>query len=294
MFQQALFAIWTLLTQAAASLPIVAALTLVAGRRGEARAALYGASLLANFGVCLASLATPYYLASYLREVLHFNAPWRQMLAPLLSAPGMPWLSATLAWLAGLIFFAFGAWRAAKKRAGFSADKLPVKNLKSEFASLLAAGACFFASFILINWPFAGLPEGLAQDQAYMAIFRKGFRDYFLAFCPAGALSLTAFNYFARTWPPRLMPQAARWLSFWALAGCAPTLLIAWGTITGLSMRGSGVLARMSGHISALFCLSAALCLWAFILWKPKFWRPLGLAACAALIASALAPIMLK
>lgn len=154
--------------------------------------------------------------------------------------------------------------------------------------------ASFFAVFVLINWPFAGLPEGLAQDRAVMAIFRHASRNYFMALCPAGSIALLLLNFQAKKLDTRELYICARWLAFWAMAGCLPYSLVTWGSVIGLGLNASvSIDQAFMPQTYGLVFLTGALACWAFILWKPRLWKILAICGFCLFLLKTFLPIIM-
>lgn len=261
---------------AAATLPVIAILTLLAGRRGNGQFYLYGASRLMLLNFFLALIGPFWFFGAYFMEISHFNAPLSQKLAPLFQLQGLPWSSSISVWFFGIVCLVCAFVSFDRTAKHLPADRYLARQFRRPIIFGLAAAFCFFATFMLINWPFSGLPEGLAWDRAIMAIFRNANRNYFLAFCPAGAIGLTAMLVWQKNLDQQRIMIAARWFSFWAVAGCIPTLLISWGTLMGLGINANAS-TNMGPQTSGIACLSVALVCWAIILWRPRYWQFLAI-----------------
>lgn len=271
-------------TCAASALPLITALTLLIGRRRQARLCAFGAARLARLGYALAWLGLPAIGGSYLTLLYTLRgvntAP--MPVSPL--APAMlPITLTALVWLAGL----FCAWLL--KRACARAPLPPIRRNAEEdrYAtaavkvrlqlSLLGAG-CFFASYVTQSWPFAGLPAGLTAQAVFFAVFSNALHNYFMAFAPAGALALF-FLAVARPSMPggpdgpdaRDAQRAARWCALWAMIGYIPFCLDRWGLVIGFALRGNGLPGWLWPQLPPLALLTAAVACWSalFALSRP-------------------------
>lgn len=269
---------------ASLTLPLIAALTLIAGRRANASLCLWGAQRILTATLLLALAVPIHILASYFLQVASFGNSFAQMLAPLFQPAGLPWSSACLAWLCSATFTTASLFFLPKISP--SSDKYPVRYVSIPLALSLAAAFCFYLSLALLSMPFAGLPQGLTLAGILPAIFRQAMHQYFICFCPAGAIML------AWVWLrlPHLQNKFAepdlaliyRWFAVWALAGSLPSILQNWGIVLGLGLSG-----RLAGSLYqglwvqtlALILLTAALFLWIFLIYKPFKWRLLPLLA---------------
>lgn len=266
-------------------MPLVAALSLISGRRGNAPFCLAGGQYLSGLALFLAICGPAWLAADYLAATLHFGRPWRQVLAPLAEPPGLPWSTACAVWLLGMCCLGAAYLAARHCRARIAAPAYKLAQIRVPLLFCLLASLVFFAAFMLQLWPFAGLPEGLASDAAFMAIFRHASRNFFLGFCPAGAVGLVVLWHFAANIPRHYMLIAARWLAFWAVAGCVPNIIITWGSLIGLGFSHDAALAQgFRPQAIALIPFTCALLCWAAILWRPALWRVLGIAGFCLLL----------
>lgn len=276
-------------------MPVIACLSLLAGRRGNGDFCLWGGQKLLMLALMLAWSGPLWLAANYLAETMHFGGSWAQILAPLLQTPGLPWSSGCGVWLLGWLFMAVAGGSLSAIRHGFQGTEYTARQVWAPICFCLLAAACFFAVFILVNWPFAGLPEGLDWERASMAIFRHASRNYFMAFCPAGAIALLMLNFYAPGLEPGRIAVCARWLAFWAVAGCLPYTLVTWGSLTGLGLNpGVSIAQAFRPQAYGLIFLTGALAAWAFLIWKPPLWRALSLAGLILLLLKTLLPIFTR
>lgn len=252
-----------LLTEAAAGMPVILALGLVAGRRGHATFCVDSALLFLRLALPLSLCGPLYYIYDYLVQILPFLAPGASSWAPLFSPPGLPWLTSALVWLFGAGFLA-AAYLFLRGLAGrvFPGDKYRLANVAKPLVLCLVAAAFFCACNWLINWPFAGFPRDLPEDRVIMAIGRHAMRQTFASFCPAGAIAVLMA---ARVLPPRGKAErgAIRWLAAWAIGGAIPQTIRTSGLALGaLLHQSSGMvlpLGMAEQGASSLFAWAAIL-----------------------------------
>ena len=264
-----------LFASAAASLPLIACLTLIAGRRGNSLLCLWGGYHLLHFCLMLATVGPLWIMGSYVADVAQFGSSIAQKLEPLIHEAGLPWSCSCAAWVIGWLLAAITCALVRRDLELFNGDRYRIAYIKLPLIGCLAACLLFFASFVLINWPFAGLPQGLSWDRAVSAIIRHAMRQYFVSFSSAGALALVAALYWLRGMDSQQEWLSVRWLGVWASGGCLPGLLQNWGTMLGLGARGGlpGALAQgMWSNISVLGFYTAARACWCLLVWRPKYW----------------------
>lgn len=284
-------ALLSLLAHGGGSLPIIALLVLVSARRGNGSFCLWGTQRLLSISLYLASVFPLWICLSYLAEVLPYKASLQQRLAPLLQAAGMPWSSSFIAGCAGLLLL-FLAYNRIKLLP--AADSYPTRKIIWPIGLILASAGCFFLVQVLINWPFAGFPPGLEHDRAIMAILRNAARSYFMGFCQAGAISLAVLLLLAKNLDRHHLFIAVRWLAFWAAAGALPHILVTWGASLGIAMRAPAAFAQsLIPQTLGLACLTLALGCWAFLLWRPQYFRILGILGLALLSLRTALPALL-
>lgn len=268
---------------ASATLPVIAILTLIAGRRGNSQLCLTGGRLLLKSGFFLGVIGICSFPLAYLGEMLSFGGEdniWQ----PFFALPGLPWSGSMTSQICGALLLGAACATMPAQAAGqynFKVFKTPV------ILSLLAAFA-FAATFFLISWPFAGYPQGLSGERVFQAVFRNALNHYFMAFCPAGALSLLlVFPKSAlggRELTASEKTLACRWLAVWAFIGYVPYLLQSWAILIGVSVRGNIGAAGpnyLGFHLLTLALLSLAVCLWLYQMLSKKVCAWAGIAAFA-------------
>lgn len=266
---------------AAGSLPLITALGLLIGRRDHGGFVIKGCRRLFTLAWALAWAGLFYFPASYLSVVLPYGLKM-SVLKSLLLPEGRPWLAAAICWLAGILALVWAG--AALRRPAPKGDRYAFAAVRAAFCALALASLCFLASWLMENWPFAGLPESLGWDRAFPAISGHAMRRFFMSFCPAGALSLLlAARYSAQAKAPAAeMDGAMRWLAFWAAAGSIPSLFISWSLRAALwsaSALPPGAPNAGAG-LWALIFQTLACAFWVWIITRPgkMLWRaPLAL-----------------
>lgn len=257
------FSVW-----AVSTLPIIIILGLCAGRRGNAAFLLAGNYQLLRGCLILSISGFIYFPASYALLLLPYANPDASFWGPFFQLPGLPWLTSLCAWAAGVFaLYLAGAFWPAKAPAD---NRYALGFVSSPLWFLLFAAFFFFATFCLINWPFSGLPADVSLEKALMAIFRNGFRHYFMAFAPAGAFGLCLVA--CSTWSGKKLSTAWRWLAAWATAGYIPYLLTAWSLTIGAALNTGAKVGGLTPVMSISLLSLAVLC-WivALLVKKPLF-----------------------
>lgn len=264
----------------AAALPLIIAMGLVFGRRGNGLFCLWGNSRLACLAIFL-SLVGPFcILGNYLLQMLAINA--RDYIAPFFSAPGMNYSLSLLLWIVGMASLFYGARMLdaalAETPLGTN-DQYELKYLKRTIWPLLFAAILFFGTFITGHWPFGGFPAELSEEKVIMAVMRNAARSYFMAFAPAGALACAYAVHGsarARNFDPNLVHAGVRWCAIWAFAGYLPHCLQNLGIMLGAGARTN---AFNNPHLSlipqifALGLLLGGIACFALIIFKKKSMR---------------------
>lgn len=270
----------------AAAMPVLAALGLMIGRRGHAQFCRPGALRLLRLSLWLAPAGVIYFPLSCYFTLFPYK-PGLNWIAAFFSLPGLPWLSAWLAWIAGCALLYAGL--AALGHVRILNERLEFAQVKTAFLLTLAAAACFFATWFLNAWPFAGLPAELSLQRVLVAVSRNTFRHWFLALSTGGAIALAlAPRYFRQleaTTQERA--EALRWCALWAAAGAIPSCLQNLGIMLGLlgrAMPAAGGGPGAQAQIFAIACGALALAGWIFCFWKKRS----GLVAWLALVLLAL------
>lgn len=206
---------------AAVSLPLMAALTLVLGRRGHMALCVRGAGALGFLGLALAPAGVVTGLGDFLLQLSRAGQAgfWERMAVLAVPAGRGPALG-LLCWLAAMACVAGGSVALARaRRAPGTADAdaagpcrtipgtrpalasgLPgglapglaagLTGLRIPLCLLLAGALCFFAALACRDWPFAGLPPGMDPGRAAAAVLRHATRLWFTTLAAGGAAAL--------------------------------------------------------------------------------------------------------
>lgn len=274
---------------AAAALPVIALLTALAGRREHPCLGENGARAMTRLALALSPLWPVLLVAEVARQILVLRgglslpegfSPWMPAL--------LPYSSAVMAWLAGVLSLAFLAhrWRSGPATAMC-------------VALLLMAAGCFFAAQALPLWPFAGLPEGLTAGQAARAIALSTLHVFFTQFTPAGALALLYLHghpHLAHSWgcPAEEEHAAARWCALWAMIGYGPYCLDRWGVLLGHALRPGQSLRHMGLSLLSLAAITLAVACWTLLFARraPRRLLPLNVLALILLALGAALPAL--
>lgn len=219
---------------AAVSLPLMAALTLILGRRGHMALCARGAAALGFLGLALAPAGVVTGLGDFLLQLSRAGHAgfWERMAVLAVPAGRGPALS-LLCWLVAMACVAGGsvalarAWHAAgaagtacaaaagpcRRRPDTRTPLAPglpgglvsgLAGLRIPLCLLLAGALCFFAALACRDWPFAGLPPGMDPGRVAAAVLRHATRLWFttLAAGGAAALALAALALRRRRLPP--------------------------------------------------------------------------------------------
>ncbi|WP_417038703.1 spidroin-2 [Desulfovibrio legallii] len=288
LYWQWLLSILSLGAAAAAGLPGILILTLLAGRRGNARLCAFGAGRMARLAFRLAPLGIVCTLGEHLGLLVQLRGPAGLTGLYPLHPVMLPATTAVLAWLAGMVclFFYLKADAAAPLPALPPVDQRRAKGKKiapdpalsqweePEFRSrlclALAALICFFTALTLPRWPFAGLPQGMELSTAAQAVLSTSLHDLFAALGPAGAAALLVLTRLRKG--PEGTPletdalrKAGRWCALWAFLGYIPRCLDRWGLFVGISMRPGPLPPDVAADALGLTPLTLAIACWILI-----------------------------
>ncbi|WP_291441442.1 spidroin-2 [Desulfovibrio sp.] len=215
---------------AAAALPAILALTLLAGRRGNARLCVAGARRLTRLALGLGLLGPLLTAANLVGTILSFGGSGSHISGlALWDAAVLPYTTTVLAWIAGLccLWFVTRMDRSSPLAIGLptdnpetnpgvrgskgrsarkgrksplaaeneaSSNQLDTDAMRSRLFLYLLAVVCFFAAHALPNWSFSGPPQGLDWGRMASAVLGTATHDYFTNFAPAGAMALLALS----------------------------------------------------------------------------------------------------
>lgn len=303
---------------AAATLPFMAALTLILGRRGHAAVCLRGARALAGLALWLSAAWPVLVLGDALvRLSLTGDAPPTTRLMVFFEPAGLGISASVAVWLAGALLVLSGRRACAAAAAALppGADSYRLPAVGTPLALLLAGALCALAAFALRHWPFAGPPAGMDIWRAAAAVGKHACRSYFMALASGGALGLLLAARAARRGGVSRRPDAdarnlpappsaaeaggaVRWCALWAAVGYLPSCLEHWGLTLGLLLRGDAVPLAHSDHYWALVqvvtlaLLTLAMAAWMLLLFAraPLRRLPLAWAGAALLFLAASAP----
>lgn len=224
--------------QGATTLPLIMILALAMGRKENGAFCLFATLRLGYFTLWLSFTGPAYFTCSYLYTMIGMGN--HHFLDTFFLPAAMNYSISLLAWLAGMFLF-YLAWinlREASARFGKHIDRYDLKTIKFAVMFLILSGFCYFMTFIIIHWPFAGYPASLTRERVIMAILRNGARNWFMALAPAGVLA----SIFA-VWKGNEQTGIAtdtitgsiRWCAFWAFIGYLPVTLQNTGILIGAS-----------------------------------------------------------
>lgn len=270
-FWQWINAILGIGAKAAVALPVITALTLFTGRRGNARLCAFGARSLTKLNLVLAVLGPLLVAAGVLALLAGLRGAEHMLDGLSFWMPAMrPYAAAILAWIAGLfcllLYLAIDRKTALPAPASGQERWQPGQiGLRAAF-SLLAA-LCFFAAQTLPNWPFSALPQGLSMKDAALAVLSSSTHEYFTAFAPAGSIALLVLALNQRiAGSGKLGPddeqKAARWCALWAMIGYIPRCIDQWGMVIGFSLRQGPLPQGIASQALALVPVTIAILCW--------------------------------
>ncbi|MBD5646970.1 MAG: spidroin-2 [Desulfovibrio sp.] len=277
---------------AAATLPLMAALALILGRRGHAALCLRGAAALAGLGLWLAAAWPALVIGDALMQLSRAGAATAATRFAAFFTPAGAGIRLSVAvWLTGMACSFAGRLACARAAAALppGTESYSARAIRLPLTALFAAVACALAAFALRNWPFAGLPPGMDAWRAAGAVLKHAFRAYFAALASGGAVGLLLAAAAARRrnfHGPLTAVEATggvRWCAVWAVAGCVPQLLERWGVALGLLLRGGAPAVPGNPHavlfqMVALALLTLACAAWAVLLVRREPLRRLRLA----------------
>lgn len=277
---------------AAATLPLMAALALILGRRGHAALCVAGARALTGLGLWLAAAWPALVIGDALVQLSRAGGATAATRFAAFFTPAGAGISLSVAvWLTGMACAFLGRYACARAAAALppGTDSYSARAIRVPLVALLLAAGCALAAFALRNWPFAGLPPGMDAWRAAGAVLKHAFRAYFAALASGGAVGLLLAAAAARrgSFHGPLTPAEAtgclRWCAVWAVAGCLPQLLEHWGVALGLLLRGGGPAVPGNPHAAffqmvALGLLTLACAAWAVLLIRREPLRRLMLA----------------
>lgn len=294
-------AVLTLGASAASAMPVIIALTLATGRRGQARLSAYGARTLARCAALLAALGPLLAAGSVLALLASIRNTEHMFEGISLWMPAMlPYTTAVAAWLAGIIclLLYLAADRAAPMPQA-AQDYWQPGQIGLRIGLALLAALCFFAAQVLPNWPFSGLPQGLSMGDVALAVLPNTLHDYFTALAPAGSVALIILSLVARTSGAAFTQadeqRAARWCALWAMVGFIPRCIDRWGLVIGFSLRQGPLPQGLAEQAMGLVPMTLAIACWValFVLRAPRKFYWLNVLGLLLLVLGASFPFLL-
>lgn len=294
-------AVLNLGASAATTLPVIMALSLLTGRRGNARLGALGARALSWCAVFL-SLLGPLLVVGALLTLLtamRGTAHALDGISPWLPAV-LPTTTAVAAWLAGTACLAL--YIAVDRTAALpqGQEGWQPGQLRLRVTLALLAALCFFAGRTLPNWPFASLPGGLSMGDVAFAVLSNTLHEYFTSFAPAGCLALFVLAFLTRggganLFSPEEERSAARWCALWAMIGYIPRCIDRWGLVIGFSLRQGPLPQGIADQALGLVPLTLAVACWTalFVKGAPRKLYWLNAAGAALLVLALSFPFLL-
>lgn len=267
--------------QMAQALPVIILLTLLAGRRGNARLCLWGARRLLSLNLVCALIALVLFpLVALLGSLQEGQWPG---LAAFCARPACV---ALLAWLPACLLLL--ALRRAASHWPDSAG--PVESYRAgELRCTLWGCLLAFALLVLGSLLSTGLllepPQGMDRSAFLMLQIRQGLHLVFRYFSLAGGaalLCLWTLRHHPRLAAGADFDKAVRWCAVWAVAGYFPSIIDHWSTLLAALLQAwrAGVPIDLTPQATALaMSVLAALALvgWSVFLYRPALARRLSL-----------------
>lgn len=263
-----LYGVIELLENAGAIMPLVILLTLIADNKKKVLLPEHFpiTAIKINMLVSLAALAGMIWQAFSLLENL---APDGADMRTALCQPAfLPWTASCVLWCLGCLCLL--ALISAGKRSGESSGGTRHLGSQSSICvASIAAAASFFCAFMVINWPFAGLPAGMSFSRAFFTIFKNAFHGCYAGFTPAGAILLSLCAHMLQKSAiflkqPEKTDCAVRWFAFWGIAGSFPHWIQNCGFIIGLAFH-YGLSENMAWKACTLGMMTISIACWVAI-----------------------------
>ena len=272
---QCLSALVRICAQAASVLPLVTALTLLAGKRENPRLCHLCCREMVRLNLILALLGPVQLISdvSFQLSLVHGAIRLPENFTPWMPVM-LPYSSALAAWLAGIACLYIQLL--VSRPAGDANPALSVSNIRMSRTIIwggFAVVLCFFAAQALPSCPFAGLPEGLTLTRAFVAIVSATLHAFFSYLTPAGAIALCFFSRredLLQDWgcTEKDELQGARWFSLWAMVGYIPYCLDRWGVSLGFALRPGGMPPAILARVPSLTMLTLAVLCWVILFYR--------------------------
>ena len=296
-------AVLTLGASAASAMPVIIALTLATGRRGNAGLSALGAHTLARCAAGLAFLGPLLAVGGVLALLASVRGPQNMLdgISPWMPAM-LPYTTSVVAWLAGitcLLGYLVADRAAAKPQSKAGQNSWQPGQIGLRVGLALLAALCFFMAQVMPNWPFSGLPQGLTMVDVALAILSSTLHDYFTALAPAGCVALLVLAFKTGFGSAALSAddeqRAARWCALWAMVGFIPRCIDRWGLVIGLSMRSGPLPQGVAEQAMGLVPTTIAIACWValFVLRAPRKLYWLNLLGALMLVLGASFPYLL-
>ena len=273
-------AVLTLGASAASAMPIIIALTLATGKRGNASLCAKGARALARCAAGLAFLGPLISVGGVLALLASVRSPQHMLdgISPWMPAM-LPYTTSVMAWLAGitcLLGYLVADRAAASVQPKADQDYWQPGQIGLRMGLVLLAALCFFVAQVLPNWPFSGLPQGLTLTDVFWAVLSSTLHEYFTALAPAGSIALLVLSFKTAAGSASLTPadeqRAARWCALWAMVGLIPRCIDRWGLVIGISLRSGPLPMGVAEQAMGLALTTLAVACWValFVLRAPR------------------------
>ena len=295
-------AVLTLGASAASAMPVIIALTLAAGRRGNAGLSALGARTLARCAAALALLGPLLATGSVLALLASLRGQEHMLdgISPWMPAM-LPYSTAVIAWIAGiacLLGYLVVDKAAAQSHSPAGQNRWQPGQIGLRVALALLAALCFFVAQVLPSWPFSGLPQGLTMSDVVLVVLSTTVHDYFTAFAPAGSVALLVLALKCGSGSAGLSAEdeqrAARWCALWAMVGFIPRCIDRWGLVLGLYLRPGPLPQGVADQALGLVPTTLAIACWValFVLRAPRKLYWLNLLGAALLVLGASYPFL--
>ena len=167
------------LAQAASALPIILALTLLLTRKGKTNLCLFGAKEILRLNLILALVGPLYVGGDFLIVVTKLKALGNNWQLPSIwSKALLPYTISSLLWILGALTALISSKILARNLKLASLESLSFKELRGLLVLTLILFCLFFAAWLSLIFPFAGLPQGLSWADAWLAVLGQTEHSY--------------------------------------------------------------------------------------------------------------------